>query len=553
MARRTIVVLGGYGSGVSAATAAREIDDEARIVLVDPGGEASSAVAAVPYAISGETASVSALSRGRPDALAARYGIEMRPVSAAALRIDPGARRLHLEGETLEYTALVHALGAETTPEPKVPAAANVHRLRTLGDLEAVRAVIAPGARVCVLGGSPTAVEAADCFRRGGHTVTITHSGARLLDDFSEMGSARAAEALKASGVAVIFGEGPAGADVADGRVQSLSLTGGAKLPTDLVIVTGPLRPQSELLRAAGAERNEDGSVIVDESCATSLPHVYACGASVAVPHAVTGWPVWLPQAGVADRTAMVAGSVAAGGQARLEPVLNTSIVRAGELTLARTGLAWDEAVEYATEAEIGQVSVHGSSCERTLSASQPLAIDLVYHRGDGRILGAEVAGKAGADKRVDVLSAAIVGGMTVERISALDLAYAPPFSTARDVVNVAGWVAAAARAGLARPWTAQELASQLGSVAIVDVEPERGRAGEITDALVIRLAELRSHVAALPRDRPLVFVSETGRLGYVAARIARLRGFKDAGFLTGGLLSWQAAGLPVKQGSKHR
>src|SRR5687767_11881152 len=117
MARRTIVVLGGFGSGVSAATAARETDDEARIVLVDPGGEASSAVAAVPYAISGETASVSALSRGRPDALAARYGIEMQP-ARGAIRIDHGARRLHLEGGALEYTVLVHALGAETMPDP---------------------------------------------------------------------------------------------------------------------------------------------------------------------------------------------------------------------------------------------------------------------------------------------------------------------------------------------------------------------------------------------------------------------------------------------------
>ena len=552
MGKRTILVLGGYGSGVTAATAAREIDEEARIVLVDPGGEASSTVAAVPYAISGETASVSALSRGRPEALAASHGIEMRP-APGTIRIDAGARKLHLDGEALDYTALVHALGAETAPDAKVPAATNVHRLRTLGDLESVRAGLGPRARVCVLGGSPTAVEAADAFRRGGHAVTMVDSEARLLADFSAMGSARAAEALRASGVELILGEGPAGGDVVAGRLTSLRLAGGTKVPVDLVLITGPLRPRSELLRAAGAELNEDGSVVVDEFCATSLPHVFACGASVAVPHAVTGWPVWLPQAGVADRTAMVAGAVAAGGQARLEPVLNTSIVRAGELTLARTGLAWDEAVEYATEEEIGQVSVHGSSCERTLSASQPLAIDLVYHRGDGRILGAEVAGKAGADKRVDVLSAAIVGGMTVERISALDLAYAPPFSTARDVVNVAGWVAAAARAGLARPWTSQELASRLGAVAIVDVEPERGRAGEITDSLVIPLGDLRNRIAALPRDRPLVFVSETGRLGYVAARIARLRGFKDAGFLTGGLLSWQAAGLPVKQGSKHR
>ena len=320
-----------------------------------------------------------------------------------------------------------------------------------------------------------------------------------------------------------------------------------------LVLVTGPLRPQSALLAAAGAELNEDGSVVVDECCLTSLPHVYACGASVAVPHAVTGWPVWLPQAGLADRTAMVAGAVAAGGQGRLEPVLNTSIVRAGELTLGRTGLSLEEAVVFAAAEEVGVVSVHGSSCERSLSSSQPLAIDLVYHKGDGRILGAEVAGKAGADKRVDVLSTAIVGGLTVERISTLDLAYAPPFSTTRDVVNVAGWVAAAARAGLARPWTARELAERAASVAIVDVEPERGRIGEVTHALVIPLADLRAHIAALPRDRPIVFVSETGRLGYVAARIAQQRGYRDAGFLTGGLLSWRAAGRPVKQESRHR
>lgn len=552
MARRTIVVLGGYGSGVTAATAAREFDEEARIVLVDPGAESSGTVAAVPYAISGETAVANALSRGRPDALSASHGIELRP-AGGAIRIDASARRLYLEGGALDYTALVHALGAETTPDPKVPAASNVLRLRTLADLEAVRAIVGRAARVCVLGGSPTAVDAADAFRRGGHEVTIVHAGPRLLADFSEMGSARATEALRAAGVEVVAGEAAASGDVADGRVQTLELAGGARLAVDLVVITGPLSPYSELLRAAGAELNEDGSVVVDEHCATSLPHVFACGASVAVPHAVTGWPVWLPQAGVADRTAMVAGVVAAGGEAQLEPVLNTSIVRAGDLTIARTGLAWDEAVEYASEEEIGQVSVHGSSCERTLSASQPLAIDMVFHRGDGRILGAEVAGKAGADKRLDILSTAIVGRMTVERISALDLAYAPAFSTTRDVVNVAGSVAAAARAGLARPWTTQELEAHLGSVAIVDVEPERGRAGEITDSLVIPLAELRSHMAALPRDRPIVFVSETGRLGYVAARIARLRGFKDAGFLTGGLLSWQAAGLPVKQGSKHR
>src|SRR5687767_10957572 len=130
MARRTIVVVGGYGSGVSAAATAREIDEDARIVLVDPAAEASSAVAAVPYAISGEAVSVAALARSRPEALATLYGIEVR-AAEGPLRIDSGARVLHGVGGKLEYTALVHAMGAETSPDPRLPAAANVQRLRT--------------------------------------------------------------------------------------------------------------------------------------------------------------------------------------------------------------------------------------------------------------------------------------------------------------------------------------------------------------------------------------------------------------------------------------
>ena len=438
MARRTIVVVGGYGSGVSAAATAREIDEDARIVLVDPAAEASTAVAAVPYAISGEAVSVAALARSRPEALATLYGIEVRP-AGGALRVEPGARALHFGGERLEYTALVHAMGAETTPDARVPAAANVQRLRTLADVEAVRAQGGGGGRAPILGGSPSAVDAADAFRRGGFAVTLVHAGPRILADFSEMGSARAADALRAAGIEVLAGETPARSAVEAGRIRSVTLSGGATLHVGLVLVTGPLRPQSALLAAAGAELNEDGSVVVDECCLTSLParlRLRRVGRGAARGHGLAG----VAAPGRPRRpTRPGGGGVAAGGQGRLEPVLNTSIVRAGELTLGRTGLSLEEAVVFAAAEEVGVVSVHGSSCERSLSSSQPLAIDLVYHKGDGRILGAEVAGKAGADKRVDVLSTAIVGGLTVERISTLDLAYAPPFSTTRDVVNVAG------------------------------------------------------------------------------------------------------------------
>lgn len=549
--RRTIVILGGAGGGPAAAARARETDEAARIVVVDPGDEASCAVPGVPYAISGEAVRPEAVLRGGAQALVDLYGIEV--VRAAAVRLDAAARTLHLDGSAIEYTAFIHALGAETVPSPALPRAGNVARLRTPADREAVAAILAGGRkRVAVLGGSPTGVELADAIRRAGHEVTIVHPGDRILPGFSPMGSVRATEALRRSGVTVMTNARVTAGEGDAASLRALVLQDGRKLETDLVITAGPLRPQTDLLRAAGAELNEDGSVVIDETCGTTLAHVFACGQSVAVPHAVTAWPVWQPQAAVGARTALVAGTVAAGGHAQLEPLLNSFIVRAGDLTLARTGLTWEEAEDFAV-GEVNLVSVHASSCDRYLSASEPITVDLVFHCGDGHILGAEIAGRAGVDKRADVISAAILGGLSVERLSALDLAYSPPYSTPRDVVNVAGAVAAATRAGLARPWTAEQLAAGQGQVTIVDVEPERGRAGEMLESLVIPLPELRARIGSLPHHPPLVFVSETGRLGYLAARIARMHGFKDAGFLTGGLLSWLAAGFRVKQESDHR
>jgi rhodanese-related sulfurtransferase len=320
----------------------------------------------------------------------------------------------------------------------------------------------------------------------------------------------------------------------------------------DLVVVAGALQPKTELLRAVGAELHEDGSVLVDEYGATSLPHVWAGGGSVAVTHAVACWPVWLPRPAIADKTAQVAGANAAGASMKMLPVVNTVVVRAGDLTLGRTGLSFEECAAFAGR-EVGVVCIHGSSCDRFLAPSQPLSVTLLYHEGDGRILGGEVVGRAGVDKRVDVLAAAIQGGLTVEQLGLLDLAYAPPYATARDAIHLAGHAAASARAGLARPWLADELASRATEVQMVDVEPERGRAGEKDDSIEVPFRALRERLESLPRDRPLVFVSETGRLGYLAARIARQRGFKDAGYLVGGLLSWRAAGRPVREDQAHR
>ena len=554
MSRRTIVVLGGVMGGAAAAKRARETDEDARIVLLEPSAEVNYAMAGLAYSVSGEVVSLEALNRQRASYFQDVYRVEARTgITPTHIDVAGGAVVLG-GGERLEYTSLVYALA----PESVLPAirdllpASNVLQFRILSDFESIAGALAAGARrAAVLGGGMAAVEAADAFIRRGVKVVLVESQPRLLVNFSETSSRLAREALEKAGVGVLTGAVP-GRALRDGdRVRALEL-GREALDVDLVVVAGALQPRTGLLREAGAELSEDGSVLVDEYGATSLPHVWAGGGSVAVTHAVSGWPIWLPRPAIADKTAQVAGTSAAGGTARMVPVVNTVIVRAGDLTLGRTGLLWEEAGAFAGK-EVGAVEVHGSSCDRYLAPSQPLSVTLTFHKGDGRILGAEVVGRAGVDKRVDVLSAAIAGGLTVETLSLLDLAYAPPYATARDAIHLAGHAAAAARAGLARPWLAEELSAGKASVHVVEVEPERGRAGEMGDALEVPFRQLRERLDSLPRDKPLVFVSETGRLGYLAARLARQRGFRDAGYLVGGLLSWRAAGRPLREDTRHR
>jgi NADPH-dependent 2,4-dienoyl-CoA reductase/sulfur reductase-like enzyme/rhodanese-related sulfurtransferase len=553
VSRGTIVVLGGVMGGAAAAKRARETDEEARIVLLEPSAEVNYAMAGLAYSVSGEVVSLDALNRQRAAYFQDIYRVEAR-TGVHPRHIDVAGRAVALDDGRLEYTSLVYALAPESVL-PTIPGllpAANVLQFRVLSDFESIAGALAAGARrAAVLGGGMAAVEAADAFRRRGLEVALVESGPRLLPNFSETSSRLAEEALRKAGVQVLTGSAPS-RTVRDGdRVTALDL-GGPLLEVDLVVVAGALTPRTELLRAAGAELHDDGSVRVDDYGATSLPHVWAGGGSVAVTHAVACWPVWLPRPAIADKTAQVAGANAAGGSARMVPVVDSVVVRAGGLTLGRTGLSWEQAHAFAGQ-EVGAVAIHGSSCDRFLAPSQPLSVTLVFHQGDGRILGAEVVGRAGVDKRVDVLSTAVAGGLTVEKLSLLDLAYAPPFATARDAIHLAGHAASAARAGLVRPWLAEELAARLAAVHVVDVEPERGRAGELERSLEVPFRELRDRLPSLPRDKPLVFVSETGRLGYLAARQARQRGFKDAGYLVGGLLSWRAAGRPVREESPHR
>lgn len=550
MAARTIVIVGGAVSGPTAAARARELDEGARIVLLERSRDVSYAACGLAYHLSGEAPSLEALNRERADFFWDVYRVEVR-TGASVVAIDAEAHVVRLKGEALRYGALVYAAGAESVAPtvPNLAGAANVFRFRTLKDIEGILGRLKGGARrVAILGGGFIGVEAADGFLRYGSEVTLIERGPQILPAFTAGVAMSGANALIAAGARVLTGADVVRAEREGRNVRALKLKGGGLIPADLVVIAAGLRPRTDLLRRAGARLLPDGSVPVDNRCLTSLPDVFACGVCVSLPHAVSDKPVWTAQAALADKTAQVAGANAAGGDVAMGPALGTAIVRAGDRTLARTGLTHAEAAAYAGS-ELQSVRIHAPSCEPYFPGSTSTTIELLYHGRNGRILGAEVAAATGADKRVDVLAAAILGGLSVDRLGSLDLAYAPPYAPARDPINVAGVVAEASRQGQARAWTPTDLSAQRRSLTLVDVRSAaEHRAGTIGGALGLPLSKLRRGLRALTGKTGLVFLCDSGRLGYLAARIARQRGHAGAGYLCGGLRSWIAEGQALSQ-----
>jgi len=548
VADRTVLILGGAQSGPSAAARVRETDERARIILIERARDLDYADSGFAYHLSGEVPALDSLRRGRGDLLQDVYRVEVR-AGAEVESIDPRQRRVLVDGQPLEYTALIYAAGAESLlPEvPGLGGAGNVFHFRTLRDLEGIVRRLGTGAarRVVILGGGAGGVDAADGLLRRGCDVTILQRGPRILPRFSPAMSRVAADALVKAGGKVVTAAEVTAAEQHLSSVSALRLANGLRIETDVVIVAAGLRPRTALLRKAGASLLADGAVAVDERCETSLKGIYACGTCVALPHAVTSEPAWSTQAAQADKSAQVAAINAAGGKARMPPVTDTILLRVGDIALGRTGLTRDEAAARAGR-KAAAITVHAPCRDPYLREADLVTIDIYYHRGSGRLLGAEAAGRAGVDKRLDVLATALRGGLTVDDLGGLDLAYAPAYAPARDPVNVAGTVAAAVRSGAAPALSVEDIAARPGAVTLVDVrsEPEPS-AGTIPGARLVPLASLRDGLEKLPKGK-LVFFCDSGQRGYLAARIARQRGRRDAGFLSGGLRSWRAAGQPV-------
>jgi NADPH-dependent 2,4-dienoyl-CoA reductase/sulfur reductase-like enzyme/rhodanese-related sulfurtransferase len=542
-----IVVVGGVATGMSAAARARRLDESAEIVVLERGEHVSFAGCGLPYHVGGEIASADGLLVQTPESLRASLDLDVR-TRHEVVGLDPDARTVLVrtpDGEqTIEYDALVLAPGAQAV-RPPLPGLGSprVRTLRTVPDAVQVRAWVDAGARrAVVLGAGFIGLEAAEQLAAAGLDVTVVELAEHVLPPLEPELAALVTAELTRLGVDVHDGVGATAIEHAD-DADVVVLADGTRLDADLVVLSVGVRPDTAVFEAAGVA-TERGAIAVDEHGRTNLPGVWAGGDAVVSTDAVTGVRRPVPLAGPANRAGrQIADAILRPASARpLPPALGTAIVRVGELAVGMTGA--NRAALAA--AGIAHHTLHLHPSQHAAWYPGAAQVHLVLHfADDGRILGAQAVGTDGVDKRLDVLATAMRGGLTVEDLIDLDLAYAPPFGAAKDPVNLAGMAASNVLDGTLTLWHAQDLDAVAASSLILDVRTDAEIAtGHLPGMLHVPHNELRrrlGEVRAAAAGRPVAVMCQSGVRSHIAHRVLTQEGFTSSS-LSGGMLTLRAA-----------
>lgn len=549
---KTIVVIGGAHGGPTAAARARQYNEDARIILLEKAADVSWVQAGLRHHLAGTVRNVSEMGAERATFFEKRYKIDVR-TETEATALDLDARAVVVRGpsgtERIGFDSVVFAGGAYAV-NPKIPGlelpSERVTFFRNLNDLRRLRAAIDTGAKsAVVLGCGPYGVEAAEGLRAAGLSVTVIEKAKRILPNLSLQAARAAGRFMEEAGITLRLGARVTKAEAGDG-CHALTLDDGETVTADVIVVCVGMKPRTALLARAGASLNSDGSVRVDSGMKTTLPNIYACGSAVSVPHAVTKSRVWLPQPAIAERTAQIAGRNAAlgkdGRSEAMSEVAGTALMQVGDGWVGRTGLSSGEARAHFGADNVVVVTVHSFSTEAWLKG-YPLSIRLVVDGASDRVVGAEVWGKQGVARRVDMLAVAVSQGWPTSRLADVDMGYAPSLGPSHDGVATAGSLADMTLAKEARPLAPDVLAVRLArgqDMALIDVSREAREAGFWPDGtLHIPLEELRTRIGEVPSDKPLVFLSHTGRRAHLAARVFIERGVEAVEHLDGGAITW--------------
>lgn len=541
-----VVIIGGVAGGASAAARLRRLDESARIVVLERTAHVSYANCGLPYHIGGVIRDRDLLLIQSPESLRASLNIDVR-VGHEAVAIDRAARRVRVRdlasGAEYEepYDALVLSPGAIPV-KPDLPGVDDerVLCLRNVEDMDAIKARVDGGARAAVvIGGGYIGVEMAENLRHRGLEVDLVEMVDQIMPPLDLEMAAALEDHLRHHGVRLHLGTAAAAfRSLPNGRI-AVEMRNGETAAADFVVLAAGVRPETELARAAGLELGPRGGIRVDAHMRTSDPAIYAVGDVVETPHTVLPDSWLIPLAGPANRQARVAADNICGRPSTYDATQGTAIVKVFDMTAGGTG-ATEKTLRRAG-LPFRKVYLHPADHAGYYPGATPMHMKLLFSPDTGRLLGAQVVGYAGVDKRLDVLATAIRAGMTVYDLERLELAYAPPFGSAKDPINMAGFVAANVLRGDVRFWYAEEFPDATANAVLIDVRgPAEYETWHIPGARNIPLAELRRRRSELPADAPIRLYCKVGFRSYLAYRMLAQSGFRDVATLAGGTTTFR-------------
>ena len=531
------IIIGGVAGGASAAARLRRLDETAEIVILERGEYVSFANCGLPYYIGGAITDRENLTLQTPESFRARFRIDVR-VCSEAVKINPEAKAVTVKnlrtGETYEeaYDSLILSPGAEPIkPDIAGIDSEMVFTLRNIPDTLKIKNYMdtAKPRSAVVVGGGYIGVEMAENLAEAGLDVSIVELADHLIASLDLDMAVDVHRYIKKKGIRLYLQNG-----VTAIRDHAVALQRG-EIPADMVILSVGVRPETALAKACGIPVNARGSIVVDSHMKTNLPDIYAVGDAVEVKDFITGNPTFVPLAGPANKQGRIAADNIAGHGSAYTGTQGSSVLKLFDMTVATTGLS-EKSAKAAGIAYDKTYTYSGSHASYYPGASS-MSIKVLWDKATHKLLGAQIVGFDGVDKRMDVLAAAIRFGAKVTDLANLELCYAPPFGSAKDPVNMVGFVAENVISGKVKQffWHDVEALPRDGSVTLLDVRTKTEAARGMIDGFVnIPLDSLRENLDRISKDKPVYVHCHSGLRSYIACRILTGNGY-DCCNLAGG------------------
>lgn len=546
-----VVIVGGVAGGATAAARIRRLDESAQILVFERSGYVSYANCGLPYYIGGVITASEELTLQTPESFWERFRVEMK-VRHEVTAIYPEQKTVtvrNLEtGAVFEesYDKLLLSPGARPT-QPDLPGIGldRLFTLRTVEDTFRIHDFVRQQKprSVVLAGGGFIGLELAENFKEQGMEVTIVQRPRQLMSPFDPEMAAFLHAKMRKKGIRLMLGSSVEGFQEKSGTIQVL-LKGEEPVSADMAVLAIGVTPDTPLAQKAGLELGIKGSILVNDRMETSVPDIYAVGDAVQVKHFVTGEDALISLAGPANKQGRIAADNICGGDSRFSGSLGSSVIKLFDMTAACTGI--NERAARKTGIDCDKVYLSPSSHAGYYPGARVMTMKVLFEKGTFRLLGAQIVGYEGVDKRIDVLAAAIHAGMSALQLKDLDLAYAPPYSSAKDPVNMAGFMIENISKGYLKQffWDELDTLPMDGSAVLLDTRTkEEFGSGHIDGFVNIPVDELRERLGELETGKPVYVICQSGLRSYIACRILMQHGFDCRNF-SGGYRLYQTVKL---------